>query len=266
MFFCFLPDYEIQQISHCYNTTPMSKTYPGHFHTNCEILLVINGNIHYNIDGEHYVLNPYDLVLIPPSAYHFLIPMSNTPYESYVLNFSWELLDSNTRELFSKPTIFNVSSDLLLHRMFGLFDSYYAIYNRTNFAKSSGYLLREILLYIRHAIPKPLKITPPTDSNPLVMKIVGYITAHIQHNINSDVIARELNFSKSYLQNIFSATMDIGLQQYINQKKILAAHYDIQNGVSLNDVAAKYGYRNYSSFYRQYKNFFGHSPKVGKSK
>ena len=143
MFFCFLPDSEVQQISHCCKKTPMDMAFPGHFHTNCEILLVINGNIHYNIDGERYILNRYDLVLIPPSAYHFLIPMSNTPYESYVLNFSWELLDNSARELFSKPRIFNVSSDLLLHRMFGLFDSYHAIYSKPIFEQASGHLLRE---------------------------------------------------------------------------------------------------------------------------
>ena len=264
MFTYFAEHTGLQHISHLCKQMPMGAVFHRHFHTNFEILLVITGNVHYNIDGEQYILKPYDLLLIPASTYHFVIPMSNVPYENYVLNFSPEILDNEQRALFVKPRIINIGSDLLLHRMFGLLDTYHAMYSQADFAKASGCLLSEILLYIRHALqtrtyPKPLQ-----DSNPNISKIVCYITDHLQSEINCDILSQQLGFSKSYVQNLFSKYMGIGLQQYINQKKIHAAHYDIQKGMSPSAAAAKYGYRNYSSFFRQYKTFFGNTPKSGK--
>ena len=63
-----------------------------HFHTNYELLLVIDGDVHYNIDGQEYILKPYDLLFIPASTYHFVIPVSNARYENYVLNFNQDFL------------------------------------------------------------------------------------------------------------------------------------------------------------------------------
>lgn len=264
MFTYFSQNTGIQHLSHLCKQMPMGAVFHRHFHTNYEILLVITGNVHYNIDGEQYILKPYDLLLIPPSTYHFVIPVSNTPYENYVLNFSPEILDADQRALFLKPKIINISSDLLLHRMFGLLDTYHAMYSDADLAKASGYLLSEILLYIRHALqnrtyPKPLK-----DSNPTISHIVCYITDNLRSELNCDIIAQQVGFSKSHLQNLFSKYMGIGLQQYINQKKIHAAHYDMQKGMAPSVAAAKYGYRSYSSFFRQYKTFFGNPPKNGK--
>jgi AraC-like DNA-binding protein len=242
----------------------MGRVYHRHFHTNYELLLVITGNVHYNIDGEQYILKPYDLLLIPASTYHFVIPVSNAPYENYVLNFSPKIIDPEQQVLFAQPRVINIASELLLHRMFGLLDSYSAMYSNENLEKAARYLLGEILLYISHALQRRTYPKPITDSNPAISRIVCYINDNLQLDLNADMIAQNVGFSRSYVQNLFSQYMEIGLQQYINQKKIHAAHYDIQKGMSPGAAAAKYGYRNYSSFFRQYKTVFGKPPKTGR--
>lgn len=257
---------DIRLISHCQRSDPMEAVYYRHFHTNYELLLVIAGDVHYNIDGQEYILKPYDLLFIPASIYHFVIPMSNTRYENYVLNFTQEFFeDGNLQALFSQPRVLNIYADRTLHRMFGLFELYFHTYSEKDFEIASKHLLSELLLYASYKLRSIDSTLPPAQTSPLIPKITSYIAENLHKDLDSDVIARELSFSKSYVQNIFSSTMGIGLQQYINQKKILAAHYDIQSGMSPSDAAAKYGYRNYSSFYRQYKKFFGISPKNGKS-
>ena len=266
MFSYFSDNSGIHHVSHCQRSDPMDTVFHRHFHPNYELLLVINGDVHYNIDGQEYILKPYDLLFIPASTYHFVIPMSNARYENYVLNICQDFFeDESLQALFAQPRVLNIYTDRTLHRMFGLFDLYFHTYSENDFRTASNHLLSEILLYARYKLRSIDSTLPTAQTSPLIARITSYIAENLRENLDSDVIATELNFSKSYLQNIFSSTMEIGLQQYINQKKILAAHYDIQSGASLSDVAAKYGFRNYSSFYRQYKKFFGHSPKIGKS-
>lgn len=260
------PDESIQTISHCRQAMPMGAPFHRHCHTNYELLLVISGDVHYNIDGKQYILKPYDLLFVPASTYHFLIPQSNNTYESYVLNFSQEFIQQERLQmLFAQPRILNILTDPVFHRMFGLFDLYFQTYTQKDFKDASHLLLKEILLYASYKIRTDELSEPVENCHPLILRMTAYITENIREDINSDILAREMNFSKSYVQNIFSSVMGIGLQEYINQKKIHAAHYDIQSGMTPSDVSAKYGYRSYSSFYRQYRKFFGQSPrKIGK--
>lgn len=256
------PEESIQSICHSRETTPMSVPFHRHCHTNYELLLVISGDVHYNIDGQQYILKPYDLLFIPASTYHFLIPKSNNLYESVVLNFNQELLqEDRLQALFAQPRVINILTDMIFHRMFGLFDLYFQTYMPNDFKVAAELLLKEILLYASYKIGTGEFAEPVANFHPLISRIISYITENLHKDINSDIIAKELNFSQSYVQNVFSSVMEIGLQEYINQKKIHAAHYDIQSGMAPSDAAAKYGYHNYSSFYRQYKKFFGQSPK-----
>ena len=66
--------------------------------------------------------------------------------------------------------------------------------------------------------------------------------------------------SRSYVQNVFSQHMHIGLKTYIMQKKIYAAHADLGRGLGPSEVCEKYAFGDYSVFYRLYKKTFHTSP------
>ena len=236
--------------------------YDRHFHESCEILLLIKGDAHYNIDGNNYAIKPYDILLIPPSTYHFLIPMSNEDYESYVINIKVPLIGyDRMKKLFSPPYIINISDDRMLRRMFSLLDYYFENYSEEDFIEASEHLLSEMMICLSYKPKEKAEITPARGSNLLVSRITAYISENLDRELNAEIISRHLNFSRSYVQNLFSNVMGIGLKQYINQKKIYAAHADIQNGMSPNEAARRYCFEDYSSFFRQYKKILGMSPK-----
>ena len=54
--------------------------------------------------------------------------------------------------------------------------------------------------------------------------------------------------------------MDIGLKQYINNKKILYAQSLLQTGMRATDVCEACGFRDYSTFYRLFRKITGISP------
>jgi len=239
--------------------------YDRHFHETCELLLLITGDVHYNIDGNTYALKPYDILLIPPSTYHFLIPISNEDYESYVINIKMPFVGSEIMsKLFSPPYVINISGDSMLRRMFSRLDYYFENFSEEDFKKATEHLISEILICLCYRPKEKLDPNVATGGDQLISKMTAFISSNLDIELNADVVAKHLNFSRSYVQNRFSMVMGIGLKQYINQKKIYAAHADIQNGLSPNEAARKYCFEDYSSFYRQYKKILGVSPKNGK--
>lgn len=257
---------EIQSMVNCGHSIqerPLENLwqYDRHFHETCELLLLIKGDVHYNIDGNNYALKPYDILLIPPSTYHFLIPMSNEVYESYVINIRVPFVGiEKMKKLFTPPYIINIADDRMLCRMFAQLDYYFENYSKADFKEASVHLLGEILIALSYKPKEDTPIHVASNSNLMVTRITAYITENLDSELNADVIARYLNFSRSYVQNQFSAVMGIGLKQYINQKKIYAAHADIQSGMSPNEAARKYCFEDYSGFFRLYKRVFGASP------
>ena len=238
--------------------------YSRHFHTSCEMLLVVKGDVHYNIDGNSYVLQPYDILLIPPTTYHFLIPKSNTEYENYTVNLRMDLGDERMKKLFSPPYIINIAGDSILRRMFSLVDFYYETFTKEDLGEALEHLISEIIMCLSYKSKEEPDRSRAVESNTLIAEITSYIAKNLDRELNAEVISKHMNFSRSYVQNQFSKVMGIGLKQYINQKKIYASHADIQNGLSPNQAAQKYRFEDYSSFFRQYKKILGISPKDGK--
>ncbi len=250
----------IFEISHKIADKPKEDFYNTHIHQHCELLLFIKGNAHYNIDGQLFEPNPYDLIFIPKGTYHCLIPQSDMTYENYVIDFSDTLLSAKQSEkLFSSPFITNIKNDTDLLRFFTLLDLYYEKYSYEDFCQCCLLLLKEILIYCTYRD----KSLPQTDykSNKLINNIIDYITENIEKPITAIDISNHFAFSKSYIQNTFSQVMHIGIKHYIIQKKIFAAQNDLVTGLSPNEVATKYGFSDYSSFFRHYKRIIGCSPR-----
>lgn len=132
------------------------------------------------------------------------------------------------------------------------------MYSEKDFCQSVEYLMREILLYCCY-MPRTAQSVPAVQ-NLLVQKIVRYADTHIEDPLDSEILASQLKMSRSHIQNIFSKNMQIGLKQYILQKKIMAAHNDLITGHPAAVIAEKYHFNDYSTFFRVYKRTFGLAP------
>lgn len=251
------------EISHKYVENPSATQYAQHTHACCELLLFVRGDANFNIDGILHHPKPYDLLVIPSATYHYFIPRSPQPYENYVLDFSPDIIPLEHRQkLFSKPTILNIGDDAEFCRFFHLLDLYHATYSPADFAICSRALLRELLIFCSYRMDS----STPVESarNPLVETMLKLIAENLEKPLDADFLAREMMLSKSYVQNVFSQSMHIGLKKYITQKKLFAAQADLASGMSAADVCAKYEFSDYSSFFRHYKQMMGVSPRETK--
>lgn len=250
---------EVFEVSHKYTEHTEAGRYYSHMHNYCELLLFISGDADYVIDGQTYNMRPYYLLTIPQAVYHCLTPKSDVPYENYVINFSASMLtEAQYGALFSPPCVSDIENDAELRLMFSQLDTFRSVCSAEDFRSAALNLIKNILIYCSY---KEAKSSEPMPRCALVEEILGYIAGNIEKPLSAAVLSERLYVSKSYIQNLFSRVMHIGLKEYIVRKKVLSAHEDIKNGMSPGKAAEKYSFSDYSGFYRLYKKTFGASPK-----
>lgn len=127
-----------------------------------------------------------------------------------------------------------------------------------DFACCAEALIRELVIYCSYR--KDSLHSGRSGSIAYVDGIIGYINENLEKSLDAADIAHHFLLSRSYVQNVFSQHMHIGLKKYIMQKKIYAAHADLNRGLSPSEVCEKYAFGDYSIFYRLYKKTFLTSP------
>ena len=228
MFFNRLDD-DYLEISHKRIECPDQSVYGNHIHNHCEMLLFIRGEADFNIDGQIFTPSPYDLLFIPAATYHYLMLRNSVPYENYVIGISPTVMEpGHYNRLFTPPLMLNVKEDEELMRFFARLDLYHKQYAVQDFFTCARALIRELVIYCSYR--KSFLQSVGGGSVAYIDEIVSYIARNIERPLNAQDIARRFHLSRSYVQNLFTQNMHIGLKRYIMQKKIYAAHADLVSG------------------------------------
>ena len=96
----------------------------------------------------------------------------------------------------------------------------------------------------------------------MIDEIIKYVELNIHKKIVIEELANAFGFSERHIRRLFKTTTNRSLYSYILERKMINSLTDIKSNIySLDDVAFRYGYDNYDSFLRAYKNFFKITPK-----
>lgn len=239
-----------------------ASVYSRHIHDVYEMIYFIDACSDYVIENRAYPINEGDVILIAPGKYHFLAPVDGKYYERLVIHFTPDAVIDKT----------------LLS----------AAFNNVEFLPKSDYpevslVIKQLLGYCKQTSDEILDVAvkcklsellllaslvnPPKNCSGYAIddKISADAVAYIADNLRSvncvDDVASALFLSRSTLQHAFKASMKIPIMQYVRNKKIVAARALIQSGMPLKDVSEAVGFKEYSTFFRLYKSYYGHTPK-----
>ena len=245
----------------------------NHSHAYYEVYLFSDGCVDMVIEGVKHSLRPGDMIIVPPGTKHrAIIHNGNTPYQRFVFWLSVPYCDRLNRE--SPDYLY------LFHHAASEREYVYPLnlleFNSTR-SKLSDLLeelhtdrfgrdtqidlsVRDLILSLNRTIYQ--KKHPVTKKEKLssYRAITDYITDHLDGNLSLDALSRELYLNKYYISHLIQENTGVSLHQYITKKRLAACCDAMQGGQNISDCCAKYGFLNYSSFYRAFRKEYAVSP------
>ncbi len=247
-----------------------------HSHVFHKLILFLNGSVRYNIEGQTYALEPWDILLISDNEIHRPLIDGKQEYERVII---W-VHDATLRQLSQQGDFlgrcFELAKDRKNSRVAGaglimpeikpLVKQLIASCQDREFGSAAlqqALLVQLMVLVNRITMNPQLVATVERDSqDPRIPVLLDYINAHLGEDLSIQVLSEKFYFSRFYLMHQFKAQTGFTLHQYILKKRLNLANTLFQQGQSLTAASHEAGFSEYSSFLRAFQKQFGMSPRA----
>ena len=247
-----------------YSSSTTNVSYEKHMHNYYELYYFLEGNADYIVGNTVYHLQPHDLLFIRPSLYHYLKLLSDTPYHRIVINFTTKhLTEAMQNDIESLQTHYRVPTNRLISQYYNNSINIINRYNEVDTYDCLIQFLNQILTELKYS--KDLTDQEsPAIIHPLFGKILTFIDQNLNQELNVHILSEKFFISPSWIMHAFRDFLNISAMEYINRKKILFAQQLISSGVPPMTAAEQCNFKNYSTFYTQYKKILGIPPMKSK--
>ncbi len=253
--------------AHSTSPNPQHNEIREHAHSRYELLYFISGEARYIIGNLHHQLVPGELIMVPPRLQHNIEILEPKSYERIVVHFKEADVPRGMLEhIFSAPRQLNLVEHPLIRDVFRRMEVYGEKFSQEEFGGLSGTLLTELLYLLADALPTSGAFLDTTAIFGTLQTVIDYINSHLLEIEHIDDLCKNLFLSKSYLHKVFSETLGIGPMKYIKQKRLEVAREMMEFGEKPSSVFVKVRYRDYSTFFRAYKAYFGIPPRRTQTK
>lgn len=250
------------QISFCLTNKPCINE--REIHSYHEILLYVEGNVELFTVNGHRKLNEPSLLIIPAENYHFL--KSDTPpgFTRLKISFPTSSLENTPlQEMMDEIKIIdNFSGGLKL-----ICDKLYHIL-KLNEKNSAFHAYAAFMMLVSELDMYDMDEDSynPVQKNNTMNLVAEYIAKHLSGNLDIKTLAEVVHISPSGITHMFKKEFGIPIHKYIMQKRLVYAKRLIEQGEQLSKIYADAGFKDYSSFYKAYTNYFGCAPSKDKGK
>lgn len=235
------------------------KTDDIHSHPYFELILFLDGDFTYNVNGNLTKLKRNDLILTPPNTVHCLMPYGKTNYERYNVTFYPSAISNiDVFNVIKNSSVINVANNEIILNIFKKLDYYSYNLAINDFIEVSHCLLKELFYNIKIVLEQ--KKENSTNLSPLIKEAVSIINNKLFTITTIEEISKELLVSETYLYRLFKKEIGVSPKKYINEKRLLAAQNMILLGKKPTEVYLYTGFNEYTSFYRNYLEYFGYPP------
>lgn len=247
-----------------------------HSHSFYELLWCAEcDGVEYLVGSERYRLRKGDLIFVPPGISHrpLLPEKMEKPYKRYVLWLSPRFMELYAG-LYPGPFSDKQARPSMLRtggthweRLGELFLAGV----RESEQQPDGWeaavvgntltLLTRIKRATDAQSARPLQAEEPE----LLDRIMAYVEARYPEDVTLESVARESFVSESTVSHLVKEKLGVSFHRYLTQRRLIAAKTLIGQGLPLEQVAERCGFRDYSGFYRAFRQEYGISPRKFRS-
>lgn len=241
-----------------------------HSHTFYELLFCRSGSLQYLLGTQRYRLQRGDIVYIPPGTSHrpLLLDKLVEPYTRYLLWASPALAEM-LHGAFPQEELLPAEAFLLRtaathwqEELGGLFRTGV----QENYTRAPGWEAAvlgntiRLLVQMARARAGEHALRPQAERQELLDALLVYIENHLQDRITLAGTARRFLVSESSVNQLFRKRMKVSFYRFVTQRRLIAAKVLLQDGLPAEQISARVGFGDYSSFYRAFKREYGISP------
>ena len=242
-----------------------------HYHEFCKLLLLVSGRGGYVVDGQRYLLQPGDVVLIGSRSAHRPELEEDSPYERIIIYISPEFLQSASTADCDLLELFSGSHGHVLRlkenerkRVFAMAAALEKELAGVDFGReilSNTELLRILVEVGRQQRRKDAQNPDPVvPKDSRVLEWMAYLDRHLNEDMDMDHLAERFFISKFHMMRMFRAETGFTIHTNLMQRRLLAARQLIDTGMRATEACYRCGFRSYSSFTRAYSKHFGTTP------
>lgn len=244
------------QISFC--LTDKESIDEREIHSYHEILLYLGGNVELFTANGHRTLKEPSILIIPAENFHFLKPQNSPGFTRLKISFSVGALENTpVSEIMDGLKIvdnFNEEIKYICDKLFNIL--------RMN-GKNAGFHAYSAFLMLISELDM-YDIDEHRDNhiikNGLMNSVSKYISDNLSENLDIKSLAEIMHISPSGITHMFKKEFGIPIHKYIIQKRLVYAKRLINEGKQATKIYAEAGFKDYSTFYKAYINYFGSSP------
>lgn len=255
-------------------TDTAKREFSFHYHDFNKILILLNGDVSYTIEGRSYQLSQNDIVFVNAGEVHKPVIESDAPYERIVIYVSPDFLTSYQKGDADLNTCFKQAHKEQSHvlriksfansRLNGSIQKLEASLHDKDFANELYHeiLFLEFMIELNRAsLCDAISYIRNTAANKTILSVIEYLNAHLTEDISIDTLAEQFFLSRYYLMHAFKEETGYTIGNYLATKRLLLAKEMIATGRPITEVCYACGYKNYSTFSRAYKKTFGKAPR-----
>ena len=242
-----------------------------HYHEFCKILLLISGGGGYYVDGQRYLLQSGDIVLLDAHSIHRPELEADSPYERIILYISPEYLQRQSMADCNLQSVFSGENGHVLRlpedrkqKLFRMAAALERDLGEDAFGReifSSAQLLRFLVELGRNREnPETSGPSPIMPQSQRIVEILRYIDDHLSEDLDAETIAKAFFISKYHMMRQFRQETGTTVHLYITQKRLVKARELMDSGMRATEACYRCGWRSYSSFTRAYGKHLGTTP------
>ena len=245
-----------------------------HLHNYYEFCFFLEGDIEMEVENETYSILTGDIMLIPPHLSHrSIIKSYDKPYRRFVFWISQEycnhLLQASPDYAYimqytetEKSYVFH-TDQMQFHSIQFKFLRILEEMHSEKFGRDTqiSICISDLLLTLNRLVYEQKVPKRKNSEHLLYQQLTEYIENYPDEDLSLDVLAKKFFVSKYHIAHVFKDNIGMSIHQYITKKRLNLCQEAISGGMSITDAYQKFGFGDYSSFYRAFKKEYGISPK-----